>query len=170
MKFLNKILFLFCLSVPFIFPVSSYAVDEVAERDDNHVPALIGVSEINTEIRRLKTTDDGVLLIQSTGTATATTIVDVSGSDALFLSTFSVSGSNVEIMAADANRESSLICNEGPEIARVGPTATLTSTVGQRLLVDQCFTLDAAIKPYRGAVSAVSTTGILTKIATIEAS
>ncbi len=97
-------------------------------------------------------------------TIDGTVLVDASGNDTPFHSTHSVSGTPIEVMASDASRESSLICNEGPDPARCAEAGVLTSSVGQRLLVDQCFTKDGPTKPYRGALSCVSTTGSPTKI------
>lgn len=94
--------------------------------------------------------------------------VDQSGNDTAFVSTHSVSGSNIEVMQARSTRQSSLICNEGPEIARCGPTAQLTAAIGQRLLTDQCYTPDGTTKPFRGPLSCRSTTGSPTKITTAE--
>lgn len=103
-------------------------------------------------------------------TIDGTVSTDDSGNDTIFLSTHAVSGSAVEVMAADADRESSIICNEGPEIARVGDSANLTASVGQRILVDECYSPDGSSKPFRGAYSAISTTGSPTKITATEGS
>ncbi len=71
-----------------------------------------------------------------------------------------------EVMAASATREGHIICNEGPEVARCG-SGSVTTTTGQKLFVDQCYSLDGD-RPYKGAISCVSTTGPSTKISVVE--
>ena len=94
------------------------------------------------------------------------TVANVSGND-----TPSESFTNIttvaEVMATSASRESSTICNEGPEVARCG-SGSVTTTLGQRLLVDQCYSWDGPEKPFRGAISCVSVGGPSTKITATE--
>jgi hypothetical protein len=49
------------------------AADEIAKRDKNSVPAIIGVNS-SDEIRRIQTTDSGDLLVAATGTWTVTAV------------------------------------------------------------------------------------------------
>lgn len=155
---MNKTLLLAAL---LLTPSLALATNETATVDLNQNPVVIGISEDNSEIRRIKTTDDGYLVIKSTPAGVELGTMTVI-SDGWFVPVQSTgtcaSGSATLAIAQSVVRKASLFCNEGTEPVRIGDSS-VTSSKGVKVQHTTCVPLDTELYPFRGALYCSSTTG-----------